>query len=56
MQASLDKALDAGKAAVEEGKKLLDAGKKEGGELLDTGKETGKDIIEGFKGLIKPKK
>jgi len=45
MKATLSKATELGKAATEEGKKLL-----------EEGKDTGKDIIEGFKGLLKPKK
>ena len=42
---TLGKTAELGKAAAEEGKKLL----KEGA-------DTGKDILEGFKGLLKPKK
>ena len=44
MKSTLGKTVEAGKAAAEEGKKILDAGK-------DVGKET----IEGLKGLLKPK-
>lgn len=45
MKLTLDKTVDVGKAAAEEGKKLI-----------DTGKDVGADIIEGFKGLLKPNK
>jgi uncharacterized protein involved in outer membrane biogenesis len=45
MKATLSKATELGKTAAEEGKKLL-----------EEGKDTGKEIIEGFKGLLKPKK
>lgn len=45
MKATLSKATELGKTAAEEGKKLL-----------EEGKDTGKGIIEGFKGLLKPKK
>ena len=45
MKATLSKATELGKTATEEGKKLL-----------EEGKDTGKGIIEGFKGLLKPKK
>lgn len=45
MKATLNQALDMGKNAAEEGKKLL-----------DEGAEAGKDILKGFKGLLKPKK
>ena len=41
MKSALDKTLDVGKAATEEGKKIIDAGA---------------DVVEGFKGLLKPKK
>jgi len=44
MKATLSKTAELGKAAAEEGKKLL-----------EEGKDTGKDLIEGFKGLLKPK-
>jgi len=44
MKATLGKATELGKAAAEEGKKLL-----------EEGKDTGKELIEGFKGLLKPK-
>ena len=44
MKATLSKATELGKAAAEEGKKLL-----------EEGKDTGKGLIEGFKGLLKPK-
>mgnify|MGYP001110848361 CR=1 FL=1 len=45
MKATLSKATELGKTAAEESKKLL-----------EEGKDTGKEIIEGFKGLLKPKK
>jgi len=45
MKATLSKATELGKTTAEEGKKLL-----------EEGKDTGKEIIEGFKGLLKPKK
>ena len=45
MKATLSKTAELGKAAAEEGKKLL-----------EEGKDTGKDLIEGFKGLLKPRK
>jgi len=45
MKATLSKATELGKTAAEEGKKLL-----------EEGKDAGKGIIEGFKGLLKPKK
>jgi len=41
MKSALDKTIDVGKAATEEGKKIIDAGA---------------DVVEGFKGLLKPKK
>ncbi len=44
MKATLSKTLDVGKTAAEEGKKLI-----------KEGKGIGTDIIEGFKGLLKPK-
>jgi hypothetical protein len=44
MNATLDKTKELGKAATEEGKKLL-----------EEGKDAGTEIIEGFKGLLKPK-
>jgi len=44
MKATLSKATELGKTAAEEGKKLL-----------EEGKDTGKELIEGFKGLLKPK-
>ena len=45
MKATLSKTAELGKAATEEGKKLL-----------EKSKDTGKGLIEGFKGLLKPKK
>ncbi len=45
MKATLSTATEVGKTAVEEGKKLL-----------ESGTDTGKNIIDGFKGLLKPKK
>jgi hypothetical protein len=45
MKATLGKATELGKTAAEEGKKLL-----------EEGKDAGKGIMEGFKGLLKPKK
>lgn len=45
MQSTLESTLDLGKAAATEGEKLI-----------ETGKEVGDEIVEGFKGLIKPKK
>jgi len=45
MKATLSKTAQLGKAAAEEGKKLL-----------EEGKDAGKGLIEGFKGLLKPKK
>jgi len=44
MKDALSKATELGKTAAEEGKKIL-----------EEGKDAGKDIIEGFKGLLKPK-
>ena len=44
MISTLDKTLDVGKAAAEESKKIL-----------DTGGNLGTEVIEGFKGLLKPK-
>ena len=44
IKATLSKATELGKTAAEEGKKLL-----------EEGKDTGKELIEGFKGLLKPK-
>ena len=44
MKATLSKATELGKTAAEEGKKIL-----------EEGKDAGKEIIEGFKGLLKPK-
>ncbi|MBN2456624.1 MAG: AsmA family protein [Sedimentisphaerales bacterium] len=44
MKFTLDKALGVGKAVTEEGQKII-----------DVGKDTGKEIIEGFKGILKPK-
>ena len=44
MNATLDKTKELGKAATEEGKKLL-----------EEGKDVGTGILEGFKGLLKPK-
>jgi len=44
MQSTLNQTLELGKAATEEGKKLL-----------EEGKDVGTGIIEGFKGLLKPK-
>ena len=45
MKATLSETAELGKTAVKEGK-----------ELLEEGKDTGKKLIEGFKGLLKPKK
>jgi len=45
MKSALGKTIDLGKAAAEEG-----------GKLIEEGKDAGKGIIEGFKGLLKPKK
>ncbi len=45
MKATLSKTAELGKAAAEGGKKLL-----------EEGKDTGKDLVEGVKGLLKPKK
>ncbi len=45
MTSTLGKTLDVGKTAAEESKKIL-----------DTGEDLGTGIIEGFKGLLKPKK
>jgi len=45
MRSTLDKTIDLGKAASKEGEKLI-----------DVGKDAGKELIEGFKGLLKPKK
>jgi hypothetical protein len=45
MQLSLDKTLDLGKSAAKEGEKLIEAGK-----------DVGTEVVEGFKGLLKPKK
>ncbi len=44
MKSTLGKTVKAGKAAAEEGKKIL-----------DTGKDLGTEAIKGFKGLLKPK-
>ena len=43
MTSTLDKTIDAGKAAAEESKKIL-----------DTGEDLGAEVIERFKGLLKP--
>jgi len=43
MRSTLDKTIDAGKAAAEKGK-----------EILDKGKDLGTEVIEGFKGLLRP--
>ena len=45
MKATLSKTAGLGKAATEEGKKLI-----------EEGKDVGKELVEGFKGLLKPKK
>jgi len=45
MQSTLGKTLDVGQGVL-----------KEGGKILEKGKDTGTEIIEGFKGLLKPKK
>jgi len=45
MKSALGKTIDLGKAAAEEG-----------GKLIEEGKDAGKGIIEGVKGLLKPKK
>jgi hypothetical protein len=45
MKSTLGKTVELGKTATEEGKKLI-----------EEGAETGKGILEGFKGLLKPKK
>jgi len=45
MKAALGKTVELGKTATEEGKTLL-----------EKGKDTGKELIEGFKGLLKPRK
>jgi len=45
MKSALSKTLDLGKTAAEGG-----------GKLIEEGKDAGKGIIEGFKGLLKPKK
>ena len=45
MKLALGKTIDLGKTAA-----------KEGGRLIEEGKDAGKGIIEGFKGLLKPKK
>ena len=45
MQVTLDKTVDLGKTATEKGKKVI-----------DSGKDVGSELIEGFKGLLKPKK
>jgi len=45
MKTTLGTTIDLGKAAT-----------KEGGKLIETGKEVSDEIVEGFKGLIKPKK
>jgi len=45
MQSTLDKTVDLGKTAAKEGEKLIEAGK-----------DAGTELVEGFKGLIKPKK
>lgn len=44
MRSTLGKTIDIGKAAAEEGKKIL-----------DKGKDVGTGVVEGFKGLLKPK-
>ncbi|MBA7716963.1 hypothetical protein ES703_126048 [subsurface metagenome] len=45
MKKTLETTLDISKAAT-----------KEGGKLIEAGKDVGKGIVEGFKGLLKPKK
>jgi len=45
MKKTLETTLDIGKAATKEGEKLIEAGK-----------DVGKELVEGFKGLLKPKK
>ncbi len=45
MKSTLGKTIDLGKAAAEEGQKII-----------EEGKDAGAEIIEGFKGLLKPKK
>ena len=44
MKKTLETTLDIGKAAT-----------KEGGKLIEAGKDVGKELVEGFKGLLKPK-
>lgn len=45
MKSTLDKTLGLGKTVSKEGEKLI-----------ETGKDVGKELVEGFKGLLKPKK
>jgi hypothetical protein len=45
MKATLSKTAELGKAAAKEGEKLI-----------EEGKDVGKELVEGFKGLLKPKK
>jgi len=45
MKKTLETTLDIGKAAT-----------KEGGKLIEAGKDVGKGVVEGLKGLLKPKK
>jgi len=52
MKSALDRAVQLGGTAAEEGKKIIGAGK----DVIDTGKDIGKEVTEGLKGLFKPKK
>ncbi len=45
IKSTLDRTIDLGKAA-----------SKEGGKLIDAGKDVGAELVEGLKGLLKPKK
>ena len=45
MKLTLDKTIDIGKTTLEEG-----------GKILDKGVDIGSELVEGLKGLLKPKK
>ena len=45
LRSALDQTIDIGKAAAEQGKKIL-----------ETGKDAGSEVVEGLKGLFKPRK
>jgi hypothetical protein len=59
LQSSLGITVELGKGVLKEAEKAAETGKdvlKEGEKILDTGTDKGKEVIEGFKGLLKPKK